>query len=183
MLRLALLLSLAPVIGGAEDRGVRIPGTELILALPTGWTSVRPPDGAALTLYGPAPATADDEAARERARPIVAVTVVQLTGGNLPAGLGRDALKDLERLLARFDPINDEPYPRTIAGRQWYYLHYTCEIGQIPWEQELWMGSSGKVMLYIACSCDHTDFAAHRGEFSAMIASLGASRPSLEPKP
>lgn len=177
------LLMLASVVS-AQDHAVPVPGTELTITAPAEWTVAKAVDGATLILRGATPADADlDDAGRERGRPSLAVSVVPLPSDATPAGMALDALQDLETLLTHFDPILDREYVQQIGGRSWYCRHYTFQIGQLEFEQELSITAAGKNVLFVTASCDRAHYAANRPAIDAMIGSMGGSRrPVIEGK-
>ncbi len=184
---LLVVAALPPAASAASnavvDRTLPIAGTDLSIPLPSEWTVSRAVDGASMVLRAPvASEPGVDPGASDRARPSIAVATRAISAGETQAGLVYDGYKDLDRLLTRFHPLDDCNFGSLmIGGRAWQRIHYTFEVGQIAWEQELFVTASNRTLVYITCSCDQEHYAAHRGEFLAAITAMGGIQPVLAP--
>lgn len=189
-LLLMLLSILVPCAASAvsntvTERTVAISGTDMSISIPPEWTVSRAVDGASFVVRAPL-ATEEtppaEPGARDRARPAIAIATRVMAPGETQAGLVYDGYKDLDRLLTRFHPLDDCNFGSLmLGGRGWQRIHYTFEVGQIAWEQELFITSSARTLVFITCSCDQEHYAAHRADFLAALTAMGGIRPVLEP--
>ena len=121
MKRSFLALLLVASLGAAD---LAIPGTDLRLPVPTGWTTIADP-GAALVLTSP------DRRLR------LAVTIQPL--GNLgEAAFAQRCLTDLQRLLAGLS-LEQWHFAENHGGRVWSGLRYHFRLGEQTYHQALWV--------------------------------------------
>jgi hypothetical protein len=182
MLRSVLVTLLFGVCSGmafAQEQSVRIIGTDLAVIAPAEWKLQRSIEGAEFVLQGPPADDVADDAERERSRPRLSVAVTPMRSDDTQAALAYRSLQDLERLLTNCHPL-DWSFSYTVGARQWQRLHYSFRTGQLEWEQELYITSSGSTAVCMTFSSDRAHFAHWRPQFDRMVAAMSGSSLELE---
>lgn len=177
-LMLFALMFAATLAAGDATRSYELGAGGLAIQAPTTWAPVRGQGGAALVVRGPAPA--DLGAAAERSRPVITVALrpglVSVDGD----AFARQCRDDLAGLLASFAPVSEGSVE--LGGRRWMVLRYRFAVGHLSWEQVLRTTVVDGTGVCVTCSCVADAIARWEVEFDAAIASLGRSRPTLDPR-
>jgi hypothetical protein len=152
----------------AELRSLVVPGTAIVIAVPLAWRTVEPADGTLIRVAKP-----DGGAG-------LAVSVAPLAPGQGPAGFAQAALAELQKMTYGFDLL-DWDFNLTYGNRAWSRLHFRCVIGEIRWEQQVWLTADNGQSVTVACSALPADWSAWAPVFERCVAESAGSRPVLRP--
>jgi hypothetical protein len=190
--RVRLLVGFLVAVCAASAMGGDAPGdawrphplgaSGLVLTAPATWNEQRDPEGALLVLRSPLTSGVQegDADARERARGAVSVAVQPVTGSESTGTFMARCRRDLERFGTEVEFTAQDEVP--LGGQVWARLDYTFKFGRFTMRQELYatvVNGSGCCVVF---SSEQSGFANWQGDFAAIVATLGRSRPTLELK-
>ncbi len=186
------LIAFCGVLAGASAVAGDAPGdawrphqlgaSGLLLTAPAAWTEQRDAEGALMVLRSPAASAAQggDADARERARGVVSVAVQAVTGSESTGTFAARCRRDLERFGTGVEFAAQDEVP--LGGQTWTRLDYTFRFGRFTMRQELYATVINGTGCCVVFSSEKSSFAQWEGDFAAIVASLGRSRPTLELK-
>lgn len=167
MSRLALLVGLALAALAAVEHSPRsIPGTTLVLDLPADW--------AAIPVEGSLAYAAHHQASGAG----VAVAVEPLGDERGHAAFSRDCLERLKDYAVGLE-IVDSRFGFTIGTRPWSMLRYRLRLGQVPFEQMLYITAEGGQGICLTFSAPTERFHEWLPRFDALVWAASGSRPTL----
>jgi hypothetical protein len=167
MKRILVLLALAVTITASEHQAP-LPGTALAVTIPDGFVE-RPGTGAALAWHRPGTSAG------------LAATLCPVAPGTGPAAFAKERLDEL-LALGNGVVMVEHRFAFPIGVRTWSMVRYRLRIGQVPWEQVLWMTVDDGRGICLVGSAAPADFARWLPVFERAVAGAGLSRPTLAPR-